>query len=652
MTKKHSQLTTLLIISGFILLLILVHLGENYLAYHSGNRDGEITHPLFVFFFNVSYSTILFIGIALPFLPKPFMYGLLFRSILIIVIINILVSIAYQALWRPRIGIDDANIFFVYARHLAGGHGLVYNIGGERVEGFSSLLWVLIGACAFRLSSAPEQMLLLLNVLLLSGTTIIITEYLRYILVKGHKNVIMFLLGYLGIICLTPDYIVWMTNSLMDTCVWSFLLVSITGLLLLFPCFPLKRTVGLLCALLVLLIITRPESMLWGCVFIGLSSIRIFQKTSRKKACILCGILLATYGISLGALTAFRIYYFGYPFPNTYYAKVSPSFVYNFQEGFKYLTSYIRHSFIVMLIVFISIITNSKLVIRLIYCLVYDKQVNTNNILNIERFILNGVCMIGLAIPILSGGDHFSSFRFYQTIYPLLIINALLFLSETDILQMPELNNIIKNGSTNLIICLILLTGWFVSEVRWGNLGSSFLAGEFRLAEYQRVRGGRLREFFADINMSISLGVIAAGGIKVTYPREVIDLMGLNNTKMGHSHGKRFGFKNHAAFDKNIFYELKPTLLINDDDCAYKTLSFCEKMSNFKGIECDEQFNNMYACVEIIKSQNSEKNKLRRLYARKDFLDTLCVTSQYHVNETFPIISSKGIEIATRSYCR
>ena len=39
----------------------------------------------------------------------------------------------------PIVGAEDANIFFRYARNLAEGHGVVFNPGGERVEGITSL---------------------------------------------------------------------------------------------------------------------------------------------------------------------------------------------------------------------------------------------------------------------------------------------------------------------------------------------------------------------------------------------------------------------------------------------------------------------------------------------------------------------------------
>ena len=48
-----------------------------------------------------------------------------------------LASISLHLLDTDNIGVDDANIFFVYAKNLAEGNGLIYNTGGERVEGFS-----------------------------------------------------------------------------------------------------------------------------------------------------------------------------------------------------------------------------------------------------------------------------------------------------------------------------------------------------------------------------------------------------------------------------------------------------------------------------------------------------------------------------------
>jgi arabinofuranosyltransferase len=57
-----------------------------------------------------------------------------------IVAVSSAAACAYQA--RAEL-IDDAFIFFRYAANLVSGHGLVFN-PGERVEGYTSLLWVLL----------------------------------------------------------------------------------------------------------------------------------------------------------------------------------------------------------------------------------------------------------------------------------------------------------------------------------------------------------------------------------------------------------------------------------------------------------------------------------------------------------------------------
>ena len=50
--------------------------------------------------------------------------------------------------WINRFVQDDAYISFRYARNLADGFGLVWNIG-ERVEGYTNFLWTLLMVPAF-----------------------------------------------------------------------------------------------------------------------------------------------------------------------------------------------------------------------------------------------------------------------------------------------------------------------------------------------------------------------------------------------------------------------------------------------------------------------------------------------------------------------
>jgi len=67
------------------------------------------------------------------------------------------IALTLAAAWRFDFLVDDAFISFRYARHLAEGHGLVWNLGETPpVEGFSNFLWVVACALLELLGIAPE----------------------------------------------------------------------------------------------------------------------------------------------------------------------------------------------------------------------------------------------------------------------------------------------------------------------------------------------------------------------------------------------------------------------------------------------------------------------------------------------------------------
>ena len=45
------------------------------------------------------------------------------------------------------------------------------------------------------------------------------------------------------------------------------------------------------------------------------------------------------------------------------------------------------------------------------------------------------------------------------------------------------------------------------------------------------------------------------------YEGPIVDLLGLNNVAMAHSPGERRGRKNHAAFNRDVFYRQAPDLV-------------------------------------------------------------------------------------------
>jgi len=89
--------------------------------------------------------------------------------------------------WSLRWIADDAFISFRYARHLIEGHGLVYNIG-ERVEGYTNFLWTLfVAAAGFAGFDLPQTSVVL--TLLCFALAIVLIAVLSERLSGGDRGV-------------------------------------------------------------------------------------------------------------------------------------------------------------------------------------------------------------------------------------------------------------------------------------------------------------------------------------------------------------------------------------------------------------------------------------------------------------------------------
>ena len=531
----------------------------------------------------------------------------------------------------PLAGIDDANIYFVYARNLANGYGFVYNIGGERVEGFTSLLWTIISAFAFKFTTLPEITLLIVNILLISLGIACVMDYLQQTsAAKGNsgKAGLFWSAVFLVIIFSSPRYIVWNTISLMENALWSTLLVLTT----LFDIKDHSSSAAIHAGFLplgILLLLTRPESFLWVVVFLGVLFIR-FTFTGgiafalKRLAPSIAGILLTAI-----LFTIFRLQYFGYPLPNTYYAKVSPSLAYNLQEGLLYLVRY----FISDPIASISVMA---VLLACIYSLLRPAPGR-------GEFYLPFLAAIGLLVPVLIGGDHFGSFRFYQSVYPITVL--CLIYSIRDIL--PDLvgeriHERFPSRVRAMIfpgLALLLFLGFGSSQGKAWSRFPPEIQTEFDLVLYERSNGTFIQDLFSSLPRLPSVGVIAAGGIKYSYGGEIVDLVGLNNTAMAHNHGDRIGYHGHAAFEASTFYLLQPEILMPfmvNDSWQYSEKELRENWENklaFNGLYDEPRFLDLYQYAKVGDAAPDRYNLALVGWFRKDFLERLRMNVEFSIEQ-------------------
>jgi arabinofuranosyltransferase len=199
--------------------------------------------------------------------------------------------------------VDDAYIFYRYARNWITGQGLVFNVG-ERVEGFSSPLWLLLIAAG--MAAGAEAVALghwlgvACGVLLLWLTYVYASQGLapRERWVAALSSMLLYLALPFGMWSVSG-----LETPLFAAAVVATLIAESRGR---------PRLAVLGCAVTAL---ARPEGVLLGMVIFAFL---LRNAEQRKRGLVLLGAYLA----SLAVLTACRFAYYGSLLPNTYYAKV------------------------------------------------------------------------------------------------------------------------------------------------------------------------------------------------------------------------------------------------------------------------------------------------------------------------------------------
>lgn len=236
-----------------------------------------------------------------------------YKALMVMVIIAI-ASVAFYLQTKELVslaggeGNDDAYISFRYSKNLVEGHGLVYNPGEERVEGYSNFLYTLLIAGGIALGGVQWTYQYALWINLLAGVLLLILIGRSRYLGLTTKIGAIFLTG------ITPALAFWAASGLETVPV---VMVQV-GIVLLVEEIcrrgVQKKTVIMLGALCAVSIFLRADGFL-----IPLLAV-LYLAVNRQKV-----------GIGIGAATAvamfgqfgWRLWYYGDLMPNTYYAKVS-----------------------------------------------------------------------------------------------------------------------------------------------------------------------------------------------------------------------------------------------------------------------------------------------------------------------------------------
>lgn len=535
----------------------------------------------------------------------------LFRFAVTISLISLSAFLAYKASSAEGVGIDDGHIFLVYGRNLADGFGPVYYPSAERVEGFSSILWVSIVALSYMFFSVPDWWLVAISILLTSASVAFLWLYLD----DGEKVSWRGLLLIVWVL-FAPLFVLWTSLSLMEIALWSALLISTTVL-----CLRFQSPSWLISILIVLIVLTRPEGMLWAPVFI--TTYFIIQAVDKNHQAALRKIFAPTVGliITLVFLTIFRLVVFGYPLPNTYYAKMDPNILRRLTQGVYYMLRFLSE--VSPMIIVFAIATTALIInFRWLGQKIRSRKILSEEMPRLNYIIISSIVLFGLFVPILEGGDHFGFFRFYQPIWPLLIVPVVMFI---DNVKLGE-SRFVHLLSPIIALSLLLFPNisWFNGEYK------TSLKSSFNIAEEGEAIGKLLNEFFRGTLPSV--GVITIGGIASTYKGPIIDLVGLTNSEMAHANSERYGMIDHDAFSPDVFYNQSPNLLlpfpgpIEEFSTVYHDLYINFSNVVLKGLITSESFKQKYQLITI-----STSDKQVHSWTNKEYIKKL-KESGYHIN--------------------
>ncbi|MCK4631750.1 MAG: DUF2029 domain-containing protein [candidate division Zixibacteria bacterium] len=395
------------------------------------------------------------------------------------------------------------------------GRGLVFN-EGERVEGYSNFLYVVIMSVVFNFVDKNGVYLcsVSLNMIFILVAVLLFFKYVQRQL--GDK----YATGAGLLFALCPA--VWLSvASGMETSL--VVLIQILVWVAVERCAedPNNQRILALCGASALSLFVRADGFILPMIAVLYLVLR-----GRKRAAIVCGVSVI---IALGLYLVWRHDYYGYLLPNTYYAKVSGPITDRLQHGVRRLGGIALNEGLLPYLIAFGFATFAlfQAILRRWWHAVREPSFAT----------VFGLCWLAYWVYI--GGDCFRE-RFLIIIFPMGIY---LFLAHVG-RALPR---------KALLFCLILL-----AMLQLTPLATDSRFG-YTLTRYDRwVTLGR---FLSQHHPSSRLAIDAAGKVPFFSGLHTLDMLGLNDPVLAHKSVQTFNVPGHNKFDADYVLSMNPDLI-------------------------------------------------------------------------------------------
>ncbi len=396
---------------------------------------------------------------------------------------------------------DDALISLRYSKRLIDGRGLTWT-DGERVEGYSNLLWVVSCALMGRFG------LDLIDAARILGCLAMIAVVTAVVLAAGPsrlRDAPPALFGSL-VLAATGPIAVWAIGA-MEIALLSALLAwaLVLGYRLVLLEKPAQREIYAPSLLLALICITRPDGVLFAvAACVGL----IWARGLNRQALIIVAQVAGLPAAFCLAQLGFRLYYYGEWVPNSVLAKASFSSR-RLTEAVQYFAkAYSTGGILVPAVVALVLARRRLIEQRIVKWLIVPFVAWTAEVL-------------------LIGGDNFPAFRH---LVPQVVIAVLLGVETIHY-------TLRKFGSSRTAVVIVFL--WAVlAAMQWRD-PENVSAVEERWEWEGEVVGKLLKDAFG--NQQALLAVDPAGSLPYFSELPSLDMLGLNDRYLAHHHPPQTG---------------------------------------------------------------------------------------------------------------
>ncbi len=448
---------------------------------------------------------------------------------------------------------EDSFINYRFSKNLAEGLGFIWNPGEAPVEGYTTFLWVVLGALFVWLDLDALLTWQILGTL--SGIITIIMVYRFGKQIMGWSNSIS-LIPCLFLAASGP-FATW-AGSAMET--------NFYGLLVFLGCYyfvsywktPNSPNAWFSICFLLLAALTRPEGMIVACLLFGLGvlfSIGQMQATLKNflLPILICGIIGTAYFLT-------RWNYFGFLLPNTFYLKTGGTFHQYIRGGLYTMWFFVCFVVPLLGIPLMLLFTMAQPNVR------FDglKTILANLKAHSSLATLVLITSIYTIYIIFVGGDYMAMYRFFVPILPLgyLLFGYLchaLFVRLT-----PSPGQTIAWGliTFGLVATIFQSTSYetsiFPKPIRQHGSYRGVLTERWHVA-----RLSTIGQFFRDYRQNPNESVVtkAIGAISYYASMRILDYHGWVDTYIAHKKtpGIGKGLPGHEKSDPAYMFSKKPT---------------------------------------------------------------------------------------------